>query len=133
MLENTLTLLLLLLGGGGITTSGGSSSSDGGSGGGRASVGEEVTDVLALECLGEEAGPVGLDLHTGSLADGVDLVGLLGRVRRSGLDAGHRDDFSRRRQRQAARTRFASARAKLGVHQRWRRLTLAELLVLVAK
>ena len=37
---------------------------------------EELLDVLALERLGEERGPDGLDLDVGSLSDGDDLVGL---------------------------------------------------------
>jgi hypothetical protein len=42
-----------------------------------ANVQEEILDILALESLGEESGPDGLDLSdTGGLDDGVQLVGL---------------------------------------------------------
>ena len=48
----------------------------GGSREGEADGREELLDVLALERLGEERGPDGLDLDVGSLSDGDDLVGL---------------------------------------------------------
>ena len=70
-----LFLLLLLLGGGGGgnggTTSGGSSGNGGG-----ADVGEELLNILALEGLGEEGGPVGLNLVAGCLDDLSELVAL---------------------------------------------------------
>lgn len=77
-----LGLLLLLLGGGLGRTSGGSTGSGGtgSSGGGGTTTGSDVgehrLDVLALEGLGEEGSPDGLDLDRGGRGDGDDLVGL---------------------------------------------------------
>ena len=75
-----LTLLSLLLGGrissGTRGTSGSTSSSRGGTTT-RANVQEEVLDVLALEGLGEERGPDGLDaLNLGGGDERLELVGL---------------------------------------------------------
>jgi hypothetical protein len=75
-----LTLLLLLLSGGGVrgtTSSRGSATSGGGGTTTGTDVHEEVLDVLALEGLGEESGPDGLNL--GDLGGGderLELVGL---------------------------------------------------------
>jgi hypothetical protein len=74
-------LLLSLLSGslrGSVTTSSGTASSGTtGSGGSTGTdVGQEVLDVLALEGLGEEGSPDGLDLDVGSLGEGDKLVGL---------------------------------------------------------
>lgn len=73
-----LLLLNLLLGGGGVVATGGSATSSGSaaSDGGTATtdVGEELLDVLALEGLGEETGPDGLDLDTGGGGKSGDLV-----------------------------------------------------------
>ena len=66
-------LLLLLLGGG---TTGGGTSGSGGRGGSTTNVGDEVLDVLPLQELGEESWPVWLNLDSGGLHDGGDLVGL---------------------------------------------------------
>jgi hypothetical protein len=79
-----LTLFLLLLCGSGwrITTGGGGGTSSGWSGGSAtagADVGQEVLDILALEGLGEEGGPDGLDVgDTGGGDEGLELVGLDG-------------------------------------------------------
>ena len=79
-----LTLLGLLLSGGvsgGSGTASGSTTSSGGGGATRADVKEEVLDVLALEGLGEERGPDGLNL--GNLGGGdqsLELVGLYARI-----------------------------------------------------
>ena len=77
-ISSFLLLLLLLLGG-----SGGTSGSDGGTtsggssnGGSGANVGEELLNILTLEGLGEERGPVGLDLVAGGLDDLGELVSL---------------------------------------------------------
>jgi hypothetical protein len=89
-----LGLLLPLLGGGSL----GSSTASGGSGGGGTSsgggttttdVGEHGLDVLALEGLGEERGPNGLDLDLGGLGEGGDLVALVpsARLGRLGPDS----------------------------------------------
>merc|ERR1719180_638482 len=60
-----LLLLLLLLGG----------SSSGGSGANtRPNVGDQGLEVSRLQSLGEEAGPVGLNINTSSLEDGGDLL-----------------------------------------------------------
>ena len=63
-----LTLLFLLLGlaSTGVTTGGGGTTSGGC---GRSDVREELRDVLSLEGLGEEAGPVALDIVAGGLDD----------------------------------------------------------------
>jgi len=79
-----LTLLGLLLSGrvsgGSSTTSGGTTSSGGGSTT-RADVQEEVLDVLALEGLGEERGPDGLDLRDlGGGDERLELVGLFAKM-----------------------------------------------------
>jgi len=75
-----LTLLGLLLSGrvsGGSGTTGGSTTSSGGSSTTRANVQEEVLDVLALEGLGEERGPDGLNLRNlGGGDERLELVGL---------------------------------------------------------
>lgn len=73
-----LGLLLLLLGGCGITTSGRGSSaaSSRGSTASRANVHEQVLDVLALEGLGEQSGPDGLDV--GNTCGGDERLELLG-------------------------------------------------------
>jgi len=77
-----LGLLLLLLGSGLGTTGSGttSGSGTGTSGGGgtttSSDVGEHGLDVLALEGLGEEGSPDGLDLDRSGGGDGGDLVGL---------------------------------------------------------
>lgn len=39
-------------------------------------VGDEVLHVDSLECLGEEAGPVRLDIYIGGLQDGLNLLTL---------------------------------------------------------
>merc|ERR1719474_1297672 len=72
-----LLLLLLLLGG---RSSRSTASSRGGTSGGsgaysRAHVGDQGLQVGGLEGLGEEAGPVGLNIDTSSLEDGGDLLG----------------------------------------------------------
>jgi hypothetical protein len=79
ILQCQLTLLLLLLSGRGVsgTSSGGSATGGGGGTTTRADVQEQVLDVLALEGLGEESGPDGLNL--GDLGGGderLELVGL---------------------------------------------------------
>lgn len=75
-----LTLLGLLLSGGVSGSSGtasGSTTSSGGGGTTRADVKEEVLDVLALEGLGEERGPDGLNLRNlGGGDQSLELVGL---------------------------------------------------------
>ena len=75
-----LGLLLLLLGGG--TTGGGTSGSGGRGGSTTTNVGDEVVDALPLQELGEESWPVWLNLDSGGLHDGGDLVGLALRRRR---------------------------------------------------
>ena len=68
-----LLLLLLCCGGGGNGgTSGGGSSGNGGG----ADVGEELLNILALEGLGEEGGPVWLNLVAGCLDDLSELIAL---------------------------------------------------------
>ena len=77
-----LLLLLLLLGLGGLWGSlggGTTSGSWGGTGSGgttTTNVGQEVLDVLAVEGLGEEGSPDGLDLDLGGGGEGGDLVAL---------------------------------------------------------
>ena len=63
-----LTGLLFLSGlaSSGVTTGRGGTTSGGGGG---SNVGEESSDVLSLEGLGEEAGPVALDSVAGGLDD----------------------------------------------------------------
>lgn len=72
-----LTLLLLLLSsslGGGLS---GTTSAGGGGGAARANVGQELLDVLALESLGEDGSPDGLDfLDLSGTEEGLELVGL---------------------------------------------------------
>lgn len=72
-----LTLLLLLLSS---SLSGGLSGTTGGGGSGgtsRANVGQELLDVLALESLGEDGSPDGLNfLDLGGTEEGLELVGL---------------------------------------------------------
>merc|ERR1719195_53308 len=85
-----LLLLLLLLGG---LSSGSRGSTAGGSGAdSRAHVGDQGLQVGRLEGLGEEARPVGLNIDTGSLEDGGDLLGGDGNIVVSedegGVDAG---------------------------------------------
>lgn len=82
-MRHTLFLLLLLLLlvssslGGGTTSSRGSGGSGGSSTTG-ADVGQHLLDILALESLGEDLGPDGLDLRdVGGLDQSVELVGLL--------------------------------------------------------
>merc|ERR1719419_916683 len=73
-----LFLLLLLLGSSGSVSSVGSggSTTSGGGGTGRGShVSHQVLDVHALQGLGEQAGPVGLNADAGCLQDGGQLVG----------------------------------------------------------
>merc|ERR1719150_1821689 len=75
-----LLLLLLLLGGlssrsRGSTASSRSATSGGGSADSGAHVGDQGLQVSGLESLGEEAGPVGLNIDTSSLEDGGDLLG----------------------------------------------------------
>lgn len=76
-----LLLDLLLLGRSlGSTASGGTGGSGRTSSGGGTTttdVGEEVLDVLAVEGLGEERGPDGLDLDLGGRGEGGDLVTLM--------------------------------------------------------
>ena len=80
-------LLLLLLGrGGGIATGGGTAR---GGGSGRAAAGadvrQQVLDVLALEGLGEQRRPDGLDVgDLGGLDQGLELVGLYRKRERRG-------------------------------------------------
>merc|ERR1719188_2381795 len=74
-----LFLLLLLLGGlssrsRGSTASSRSASSGGSSTDSRAHVGDQGLQVGGLEGLGEEAGPVGLNIDTSSLEDGGNLL-----------------------------------------------------------
>lgn len=69
-----LLFLLLLLSGGG-ASSGSSASGSGGGTDTRSDVGDELLDVAALESLGEEAGPEGLDFDLGGLQDGLNLLG----------------------------------------------------------
>ena len=71
-----LFLLLRLGGGSGSTGGGGCPTGGGGCADAGANVGDEVLDVDAFEGLGEEAGPVRLDVHLGGLQDGADLVTL---------------------------------------------------------
>merc|ERR1719357_2430595 len=75
-----LLLLLLLLGSLSSRSRGSTASSRGGTSGGsgadsRAHVGDQGLQVGGLEGLGEEAGPVGLNIDTSSLEDGGDLLG----------------------------------------------------------
>ena len=77
--------LNLLLSGGRVsgTTSGGTSGTSGGGGGGttRANVGQEVLDVLALEGLGEQRGPDGLNVgNLGGRDERLELVGLFAKI-----------------------------------------------------
>merc|ERR1719412_1430611 len=73
-------LLLLLLFGGlssgsrGSTSSSRSATSGGSSADSRAHVGDQGLQVGGLESLGEEAGPIGLNIDTSSLEDGGDLL-----------------------------------------------------------
>merc|ERR1719153_962132 len=74
-----LLLLLLLLGGlssgsRGSTSSSRSATSGGSGADSRAHVGDKGLQVGGLESLGEEAGPVGLNIDTSSLEDGGDLL-----------------------------------------------------------
>merc|ERR1719340_346828 len=63
------------------TASGGSSASGSGSGAGTGpDTGDEALDVARLESLGEETGPVGLDIHTSSLENGGDLLRCYGDI-----------------------------------------------------
>jgi hypothetical protein len=64
-----LALLLVFSGGGGLGGCGGSRC-------GSANVGDQLLDVAALEGLGEEAGPVRLNLDLGGLQEGGDLLTL---------------------------------------------------------
>ena len=79
-LRYQLTLLLLLLSGGGVSGTTSSRGSATGGGGGtttRADVQEQVLDVLALEGLGEESGPDGLNLRdVGGGDERLELLGL---------------------------------------------------------
>merc|ERR1719220_2088124 len=69
-----LLLLLLLLGS--LSSRSSRSATSGGSGAdSRAHVGDQGLKVSGLESLGEEAGPVGLNIDTSSLEDGGDLLG----------------------------------------------------------
>merc|ERR1719153_829718 len=75
-----LLLLLLLLGGlssrsRGSTASSRSATSSGSGADSRAHVGDQGLKVGRLESLGEETGPVGLNIDTSSLEDGGDLLG----------------------------------------------------------
>ena len=73
-----LLLNLLLLSGSGLG-GGLTGSTRGGSGGGGTTttdVGEELLDVLAVESLGEEGSPDGLDLDLGGGGESDDLVAL---------------------------------------------------------
>merc|ERR1719150_198615 len=92
-----LFLLLLLLGGLSSRSRGSTASSKGATSGGsstdsRAHVGDQSLKVGRLEGLGEEAGPVGLNIDTSSLEDGGDLLGGDGNIVISedegGVDAG---------------------------------------------
>merc|ERR1719317_1540751 len=65
-----LLLLLLLLGG----LSSGSTSCSRSSANTRPNVGDQGLEVSRLQSLGEEAGPVGLNINTSSLEDGGDLL-----------------------------------------------------------
>ena len=69
-------LLLLLLGGGGGGSGGNGGTSAGSGNGGGSDVREKLLDVLALEGLGEEAGPVWLDFVAGCLDHLSELVTL---------------------------------------------------------
>ena len=68
-----LTGLLFLSGlaSSGVTTGSGGTTSGGG---GRSNVGEESSDVLSLEGLGEETGPVALNSVSASLNDLAELL-----------------------------------------------------------
>merc|ERR1719150_2760907 len=83
-----LFLLLLLLGG----LSSRSATSGGSGADSRAHVGDQSLQVGGLEGLGEEAGPVGLNIDTSSLKDGGDLLGGDGNIvigeDEGGVDAG---------------------------------------------
>ena len=68
--------LLFLLGSGSGGIGNGGTHGDGSNGGSWADVGEEVLDVLSLEGLGEEGGPVCLNLVAGGLNDLSELVTL---------------------------------------------------------
>jgi hypothetical protein len=73
-------LLLLLLGGlggglSGTTSSGGSTTGSGGTT--TTDVGQELLDVLAVEGLGEEGSPDGLDLDVGGRGKSGDLLALI--------------------------------------------------------
>merc|ERR1719300_1685965 len=59
----------------GSTASSRSATSGGSSADSRAHVGDQGLQVGGLEGLGEEAGPVGLNIDTSSLEDGGDLLG----------------------------------------------------------
>jgi len=67
-----LFLLLFLLGCGG----GGNGGTNGGGNGGGADVGDKLLNILALEGLGEEVGPVGLNFVAGCLDDFSELIAL---------------------------------------------------------
>merc|ERR1712192_230218 len=74
-----LLLLLLLLGGlssgsGCSTTSSRGSTSSRSSSNTRPNVGDQGLEVSRLQSLGEEAGPVGLNINTSSLEDGGNLL-----------------------------------------------------------
>ena len=66
-------LLTFLLGGFSASATGRSSTSSGGGGGG-ADVREELANVLSLQCLGEETGPVALNCVSASLDDLVQFL-----------------------------------------------------------
>merc|ERR1719382_2203663 len=74
-----LFLLLLLLGGlssgSSATSSRGSTSSSWSGANSGPNVGDQGLEVGRLQSLGEEAGPVGLNINTSSLEDGGDLLG----------------------------------------------------------
>merc|ERR1719195_780358 len=85
-----LLLLLLLLGG--LSSRSRGSTSSRSSADSRAHVGDQGLQVGGLESLGEEAGPVGLNIDTSSLEDGGDLLGGDGNIvigeDEGGVDAG---------------------------------------------
>merc|ERR1719511_578869 len=85
-----LFLLLLLLGG--LSSGSRGSTGSGSSADSRAHVGDQGLQVGGLEGLGEEAGPVGLNINTSSLEDGCDLLGGDGDIvigeDEGGVDAG---------------------------------------------
>ena len=79
-----LLLLLWSLRGGGVSSGSGGSGS--GSWSSRGEVSEQIVNISILESLGEESGPISLDLVLGSLDNLVQLLGLVTAVNQNLMD-----------------------------------------------